>query len=131
MSDFKVLNERNVESDKMKSAQHKLQESLSLLTATIESTADGILVVDSTGKVSAFNKKFLRLWHIPPTLVREQDDNKLIAHVLDQLTDPDLFLEKSNIFIVIQHYQAKISFTLRIVGYFSDTPNHNELPIVL
>lgn len=94
MSDFKVLNERNVESDKMKSAQHKLQESLSLLTATIESTADGILVVDSTGKVSAFNKKFLRLWHIPPTLVREQDDNKLIAHVLDQLTDPDLFLEK-------------------------------------
>lgn len=77
-----------------KITQSQLQESLSLLTATIESTADGILVVDTAGKVSAINRKFLKLWNIPPVLAQEQDDSKLINHVLDQLIDPDAFMAK-------------------------------------
>jgi signal transduction histidine kinase len=68
--------------------------SLSLLRATLESTADGILVVDNSGAVVGQNQKFLDLWRIPPELVATRDDARLIASVLGQVRDPDGFLSK-------------------------------------
>jgi PAS domain S-box-containing protein len=38
--------------------------SLSLVTATLESTTDGILVTDATGNPTNFNGKFLEMWKI-------------------------------------------------------------------
>jgi len=67
---------------------------LSLLESTIESTADGILVVDNNGKVTKANKKFGQLWKVPDSLREEKDDDKLLAFVLDQLKDPNAFVEK-------------------------------------
>jgi PAS domain S-box-containing protein len=66
----------------------------SLLEATIESTADGILVVDRNGKISKANKKFADLWNIPASLIDSGDDNNLIMYILDQLKDPDAFIKK-------------------------------------
>ncbi len=65
-----------------------------LLRSTIESTADGILVVDSTGKVAFTNSRFIEMWHIPEAMVRLRDDAKLLQSVLDQLVDPAAFLAK-------------------------------------
>lgn len=87
MSIYRDISEAKITKD-------KLEESLSLLTATIESTADGILVVDSSGKVTVFNKKFTKLWKIPQELADAHDDDKLIGHVLEQLSNPEQFLEK-------------------------------------
>ena len=67
---------------------------LSLLDAAIESTTDGILVVDNAGKVSKANKKFAELWHIPTSLLDSKDDKKLLEYILDQITMPDEFLKK-------------------------------------
>jgi PAS domain S-box-containing protein len=77
-----------------KHAEQRLENSLSLLHSTLESTADGILVVDSKGKISAFNQRFLTLWQIPNDILESRDDEKAIAIVLDQLLDPEAFLEK-------------------------------------
>lgn len=77
-------------------SKEALEESLSLLTATFESTADGILLVDKNGKVSNFNKKFVELWQIPEAIILKRDDATLIAYVLDQLKDPKGFLDKVN-----------------------------------
>ena len=77
-----------------KHAEQRLENSLSLLHSTLESTADGILVVDSKGKISAFNQRFLTLWQIPNDILESRDDEKAIAIVLDQLSDPEAFLEK-------------------------------------
>jgi PAS domain S-box-containing protein len=50
--------------------QHRAAEeqvqALSLLEATLDSTADGILVVDSDGKIVRFNERFVGMWRIPP-----------------------------------------------------------------
>ena len=73
-------------------AQSDLEESLSLLTATLESTADGILVVDLEGRIVSFNQKFLELWNIPNEIVESRDDDRAIGFVLDQLKDPEAFV---------------------------------------
>ena len=71
-----------------------LIESVSLHRATLESTAEGILVVDMNGKVSAFNHSFAELWRIPANLLETRDDTKLLRFVVDQLEDPHRFLDR-------------------------------------
>jgi len=77
-----------------KKAEEKLSELLSLHRATLEATADGILVVDTEGNVVSHNRKFLQLWHISDSLAEEKNDDKLLAFVLDQLSDPEGFLSE-------------------------------------
>lgn len=74
--------------------QNELKEKERLLRATLESTADGILVVDSSGKTVMVNGRFVQIWSIPDELLAERDDDKMLAFVLDQLTDPQEFLSK-------------------------------------
>ena len=75
-----------------KRAEEELKRSNSLLTATLESTADGILVVDKNGMISNYNKKFVELWRIPHSVISTQNDEKIISFVLNQLKDPEDFL---------------------------------------
>ena len=71
-----------------------LEKSNSLLNATLECTADGILVIDAQRNVASFNQKFLEMWRIPPAVAARQDDNELLQFAFDQLVDPDAFLAK-------------------------------------
>jgi diguanylate cyclase (GGDEF)-like protein/PAS domain S-box-containing protein len=66
----------------------------SLQRATIESTTDGILVVDSNGRWESFNRKFLTMWRIPGQITGSRDDDAALEFVLDQLEDPAQFLAK-------------------------------------
>jgi len=70
------------------------RESEELLRATIESTVDGILVVDRGGKILHANKRFANIWNIPEELIEVRDDARLLNYVLDQLVDPEAFLSK-------------------------------------
>ena len=44
--------------------QSELEQALSLLQATLESTVDGILVISKAGKIEGFNQKFVEMWGI-------------------------------------------------------------------
>ncbi|OPY36085.1 MAG: sensory histidine kinase AtoS [Methanoregula sp. PtaU1.Bin051] len=77
-----------------KLAEESLQRALSLLNAAIESTADGILVVDMEGRIASFNRQFTQMWKIPDSVLAARDDNMAINYVLSQLKDPDRFLSK-------------------------------------
>ena len=75
-------------------AERDLRETLSLLNATFEATADGILVVDLAGHILSFNRKFAELWRIPDSILETKDAHQTIAFVLEQLADPQGFLNK-------------------------------------
>jgi len=72
----------------------QLAESVSLLQATLDSTADGILVVDGKGAMVSFNHRFVELWRIPEAILARRSDQEALAFVLDQLADPEAFLAK-------------------------------------
>jgi PAS domain S-box-containing protein len=72
-------------------AELEVRKTLSLLAATLESTADGILVVDTTGRITSFNSRFVELWHLPDRIVATRDDAATIAFGMEQLADPDAF----------------------------------------
>ncbi|HEU4760089.1 MAG TPA: PAS domain S-box protein, partial [Dehalococcoidia bacterium] len=75
-------------------AGEERQQALSLLQATLESTADGILVVDLEGRIQSFNRKFVEMWRIPDAIVASADDDRALAFVLGQLKEPGGFLAK-------------------------------------
>ncbi|MFA3781751.1 PAS domain S-box protein [Melioribacteraceae bacterium 4301-Me] len=79
-----------------KLSEQKLRDTLSLLYATLESTADGILVVNLEGKIVSFNQKFIQMWRIPSAVIASGDDKKALSFVLNQLKDPESFLKKVN-----------------------------------
>ncbi|HEY9643107.1 MAG TPA: EAL domain-containing protein, partial [Coleofasciculaceae cyanobacterium] len=74
-------------------AQAKLEHTLSLLQATLESTADGILVIDKTGQVNGFNQKFVEMWKIPADIAAQKSQTLLFNGMLDQLVTA-AFLEQ-------------------------------------
>lgn len=78
-----------------KLAELELETSLSLLQATIESTADGILAVDSTGKIVNFNRKFAQLWQLPDFRLDSRDNNQILGCGINQLKYPEIFLNSA------------------------------------
>ncbi|HXH38059.1 MAG TPA: diguanylate cyclase, partial [Thermoanaerobaculia bacterium] len=75
-----------------KDAESKVRRAVTLLESTLDSTADGILVIGGGGRVLTYNNRFAEMWRIPAELLKAGDDRGLIDAVLDQLLDPDHFL---------------------------------------
>jgi len=79
-------------------ARHRMEterrNAFSLLEAALESTADGLLIVDLTGKIVRFNERFARMWQIPSDILQSGDDDRALASVLSQLENPEEFLSK-------------------------------------
>lgn len=74
--------------------EEELRGANSILAATLESTADGILVVDRDGRITSCNSRFATMWRLPDTASNSADDEYLMGLVLEQLCDPGAFLAK-------------------------------------
>ena len=70
----------------------ELAKSLSLLTATLESTTDGIVAVDLAGRAVSHNSRFSALWQFPPGLLARRDAAEMRAHTATQVKDSAAFL---------------------------------------
>jgi PAS domain S-box-containing protein len=66
----------------------------SLLEAQMESSIDGILVVDFHGKILLSNRRFAAMWEIPDTIVRKGLDDEAIASVLDRVANAGEFVAR-------------------------------------
>jgi PAS domain S-box-containing protein len=79
-----------------KRTEGKIQQSLSLLQATLESTADGILVVDYRGIITNYNAQFALMWNLPEYILAKGDEKQVINFVLAQLKNPEEYIAKVN-----------------------------------
>lgn len=75
-------------------AEEELRRSNSLLLGTLDSTADGILVVDDKGRIASYNRKFLELWQFPEEVAASGDDNLALSNAIGHLKDPESFMKK-------------------------------------
>ena len=75
-------------------AELELRHALSVLTATLNSTADGILVVGADGRTASYNGRFVDMWDIPPAVLESGDDAVAFAFIVDQLVEPEVFEAK-------------------------------------
>lgn len=86
--------ERDLLEVRVEERTEELRHSLSLLSASLESTVDGILIEDGQGKIARWNQKFSGMWKIPEELVSNLDVEKAKCHILSQLADPEQFITK-------------------------------------
>ena len=73
-------------------AQRELDERdllVSELQATLESTADGILVTDLAGRIRAFNRRFAQIWGLPEALLTERQDDAVYDWMRRSVVDPE------------------------------------------
>ena len=78
-------------------AEVDYRRTASLLRATLESTHDGVLVVDLAGRIQTFNRRFFELWHLPPLRLPVEDSSARRhrqAIVREQVKDPVGFVER-------------------------------------
>ena len=72
----------------------ELANSLSLLQATLDSTADGILAIQFSGEVVSYNQQFIDMWRIPADRMKTADDAVVQAFTVTQVKDPEGFLAR-------------------------------------
>ncbi|MCE3044927.1 EAL domain-containing protein [Legionella sp. 16cNR16C] len=66
----------------------ELEKSLSLLRATLECTADGIMMVNGKGQVVDWNQKFVEMWRIPSHMLESGTESIGFEYILQQLSNP-------------------------------------------
>ncbi len=72
----------------------ELASSVSVLNATLESTADGILALSQAGDVLSYNSKFASMWGIPPEMLDRRDEGEWLAFAASQVVDRESFVRQ-------------------------------------
>ncbi len=75
-------------------AQDALASTLSQLRATLESTSNGILVIDWRGKIDSMNRLFGKMWAIPEDYMYWQDDAKIMEFLALNVQESELFRDR-------------------------------------
>jgi len=72
----------------------ELERSRSLLHATLEATADGILAVTNAGELISFNEKLVQMWGIHDEVRNSMDRTVRLTFLTKQVKDPRAFLQR-------------------------------------
>ncbi len=75
-----------------KKLEEELENSLSILHATLESINDAILVVNSDREILYYNNSFLKMWSLTEEDVKNKNSKDLLEAVKEQLEDPEEFV---------------------------------------
>jgi len=75
-------------------AQDVLAQTLSRLRATLESTGNGILVLDWDGHIGSMNQRFGQMWNLPEALLSEQDDEAIIAFLAQSVLESERLVQR-------------------------------------
>jgi PAS domain S-box-containing protein len=77
-----------------KRAEEELRWKTAILEAQVDSSLDGILVVDSQGRQILQNQRMIDLWKIPAHIAGNKDDAEQVKFVTQRTKKPEQFLAK-------------------------------------
>jgi len=83
-----------VDRSEQRSAEQQLENIIAELRATLESTADGILVVDMDGGIRGFNQRFAELWDLPESMLSERDDAAIFGWLTEHVRDVEGYRDR-------------------------------------
>ncbi|MGF1675374.1 MAG: PAS domain S-box protein, partial [Rivularia sp. (in: cyanobacteria)] len=84
------------EQGKRQRIEKELEESVSLQKTTLETTADGILLVDSQGFIAGYNHQLLEMWNIPQSLIQSGNYAQVLEFATSHLKDPQEYIISVN-----------------------------------
>ena len=76
---------------RLQRTEHELADLSARLRATLEATADGILLEDRSGAILNMNRRFSQLWQIPEKLLLAHDDAAIFEFMAGRMHDPDAY----------------------------------------
>ena len=85
-----VLHDR---SEQMR-AERELEAVAADLRATLESTHDGILVTDLSGRIRNFNRRFAQLWNMPEELLTQHNDDAVLEWMRRSVVEPAAYMRR-------------------------------------
>jgi len=77
--------------DRGRQIEDELADVTSRLRATLEATAEGILLVDRAGRIINMNRRFSRIWGLPDALLLQHDDSLIFGFMAGLLGDPGTY----------------------------------------
>jgi PAS domain-containing protein len=72
--------------------EEHLQRLLAIIDTVLESTADGILVVDQQGNLVNFNQRLVAMWNLPDAVTESRLTEEIMGWMMRQLKIPDVLL---------------------------------------
>ena len=98
LDEMSFLKERVKELEQSEGIHRQTEEALrqktALLEAQLNSSIEGILVVDGQGKKVLQNQRTIDLWKIPKHIADNNDDQMQVDHVMHMTKDPKQFVDK-------------------------------------
>lgn len=91
---------------------------LSEVNATLESTADGILVVDRTGNVMNYNKRFLNMWYQKERFLKTINYHDIKLMINKQLINRREAIQRINKILKNPDYQQAFELKLKNNTYY-------------
>lgn len=77
--------------------ENELEKLVAELRATLESTADGILVSDLEGGIRGYNQRFAEMWDLPHELLTQRNDAAIHAWMYQCVLDTEHYAERLGI----------------------------------
>jgi diguanylate cyclase (GGDEF)-like protein len=95
-----MLQELNLHAKLLEERVHQrttqLQQSLSVTRGTLESSADGVLVIDTNNVIIDYNNKLIELWNISLPMIETKDARHVLEYIAGQITDSNEFYNLIN-----------------------------------
>jgi len=88
-----------------KRTERELEFNNAILVTQQETTIDGILVVDESGSVISYNRRFADMWGIPCALADTGDDAPVFRLITAQVADEECFLATAK--YLYEHKETK------------------------
>ena len=99
--------------DALRKSQQSLSHKTAILEAQLNSTTDGVIIVDEKGNRILQNKRVAEIWKIPDRVQFSSDAKQQLNYVMQKTTNPAQFVE--HVKYLIEHRDATYSDIIELI----------------